>query len=242
MANPVFTIGIPIYPHATLLDITGPYQVFATPFWKTDVKLVAAGTAPVPTDEGARLVPDVVFEECPPLDLLFVPGGPGQYDMMLDDRYIAFLRRQGQSAKYVSSVCTGALLLAVAGLLDGYKATTHWAAITCLQLFPDIQVMPGYPRFVVDRKGDQTRITGGGVSSGIDEALEIAGIIAGPDAARNIQLEVQYAPKPPFSDGDPLSASGSVYDSVWAALKPLERKRLEQIEHILSGQAAHHDR
>jgi len=238
MTSPVFTIGIPIYPHATLLDITGPYQVFASPFWRTDVKLVAASTAPVPTDEGARLVPDVAFEECPPLDMLFVPGGPGQYDMMVDDRYLGFLRRQGQSAKHVSSVCTGALLLAVAGLLDGFKATTHWAAITCLQLFQDIQVVPAHPRFVVDRKDDHTRITGGGVSSGIDEALEIARIVAGPDVARDIQLVLQYAPKPPFSDGDPLSASGSVYDSVWVALKPLERKRLQQIEQILSEEAA----
>ncbi len=229
-----FVIGIPIYANANLLDITGPYQVFATPFWNTSVKLVAASAAPVRTVEGASLVPHVSFEECPPLDMLFVPGGPGQCDMMTDDEYIRFLVRQGQSAKCVASVCVGALLLAAAGLLDGCKATTHWGAITCLQLFPEIEVAPGYPRFVVDRKGDRLRITGGGVSSGIDEAHEIVSILAGEDTARQIQLLLQYAPKPPFEDGDPTAASPQVYDAVWRATKGLERKRLEQIEQMVN--------
>lgn len=235
MSKNPFSIGMPIYPDANLLDITGPYQVFATPFWNTSVKLVAASSAPVKTLEGMSLFPDVTFDDCPPLDMLFVPGGPGQYDMMADGQYIGFLKRQGQSAKYVASVCTGALLLAAAGLLDGYKATTHWAAIPCLQLFPEIEVMPMYPRYVVDRKGDSVRITGGGVSSGIDEAFEIVSIIAGQDAAQDIQLFLQYAPRPPFNGGDPATASPSAYDTVWAAMKPMAQKRIKQVEQMLNG-------
>jgi cyclohexyl-isocyanide hydratase len=234
MGDSAFAIGIPIYEKANLLDIAGPYQVFATPFWNTSVKLVAASLAPVRTVEGASFVPDVTFEQCPPLDMLFVPGGPGQCDMMTNDAYMGFLVRQGQSAKCVASVCVGALLLAAAGLLDGCKATTHWAAIPCLQLFPEIEVAPLYPRFVVDHKGLGLRVTGGGVSSGIDEALEIVSLIAGQDAARNIQLLLQYAPNPPFADGDPATASAPVYDAVWRATKVLEGKRMAQIEQMLA--------
>jgi transcriptional regulator GlxA family with amidase domain len=154
---------------------------------------------------------------------------------MVDDAYIGFLKRQGQSAKYVGSVCVGALLLAAAGLLDGYKATTHWASIPCLQLFPEIEVVPMYPRCVVDRKGECMRFTGGGVSAGIDEALEIVGIIAGQDLAQAIQLLLQYAPRPPFDCGDPASASPAVYDKVWQAMKPTTRKRMKQIEQMLNA-------
>ncbi|MEP7340514.1 MAG: DJ-1/PfpI family protein [Acidobacteriota bacterium] len=231
MSNSQTVIGIPIYPNANLLDITGPYQVFATSFWKTKVYLVAANDAPVRTLEGARLVPDVTFAECPQLDVLFVPGGPGQVEMMTDAEYLGFLKRQAESAQYVTSVCTGALLLAAAGLLDGYKATTHWASKVCLELFPEIEVMPGYPRFVVDRN----RITGGGVSSGIDEALQIASIIAGREAAESIQLFLQYAPDPPFNAGNPATASSSVYDEAWTRLRPTQLERIRQIVKIIYG-------
>jgi cyclohexyl-isocyanide hydratase len=236
MGETSFVIGIPIYDNANLLDVTGPYQVFKTPIWSPSVKLVAASSAPVRTVEGASLIPDTTFEACPPLDLLFVPGGPGQCDMMTDDAYIGFLARQGRSAKCAASVCVGALLLAAAGLLDGCKATTHWGAITALQLFPEIEVVPGYPRFVVDHKGDSLRITGGGVSAGIDEALEIVSIFAGSETAKSVQLLLQYAPKPPFDDGDPNSASAQIYDKVWRAARPLERKRIEQVQQMLSHQ------
>jgi cyclohexyl-isocyanide hydratase len=102
-------------------------------------------------------------------------------------------------------------------------------------LFPQIEVMPLYPRYVIDRKGDNVRITGGGVSSGIDEALQIVSIIAGEDTAQAIQLLLQYAPRPPFNDGDPSTASPAVYDKVWQAMQGLEQKRMKQIEHMLNG-------
>lgn len=231
MTNPETVIGIPIYTGANLFDITGPYQVFATPLWKTQVYLVAASDAPVTTFEGAKLVPDVTFAKCPQLDILFVPGGPGQIEMMTDADYQGFLKQQGTSAKYVSSVCTGALLLAAAGLLDGYKATTHWNSKVCLELFPNIEVVPDFPRWVVDRN----RITGGGVSSGIDEALEIARIIAGREASESIQLFLQYAPDPPYGAGNPTVAPSPIYDEAWATLRPTQLKRIKQIVKMIYG-------
>lgn len=231
MNNAETVIGIPIYNGANLLDIAGPYQVFATPFWKTKVYLVSASDAPVTTVEGAKFIPDVTFANCPKLDILFVPGGPKQIDMMVDAQYQNFLKQQGATAKYIASVCTGALLLAAAGLLDGYKATTHWDSKVCLELFPKVEVVPDFPRWVVDRN----RITGGGVSSGIDEALQIANLIAGPEVSECIQLLLQYAPDPPHCAGNPSLASSAVYDKTWENMRPTQLSRIQQIVKLVYG-------
>lgn len=229
-----YTVCIPIFPSATILDIVGPYQVFSAVPGVTQY-LVAASAAPVRTDEGMTIFPDFDFDfdRCPPFDVLMVPGGPGQVGAMEDPAYVEFLRTRGAQARYVTSVCVGALLLARAGLLDGYRATTHWASLPCLALFPKVTVASGYPRYVVDRN----RVTGGGVSSGIDEALEIVRILSGEDAAEQAQLLIQYAPDPPFRAGDPCAAPARVLAEMEAKVAPLIQKRREQIIRLLAGGA-----
>lgn len=230
------SICIPIYPGATILDIVGPWQVFASlPRTCAVTQYLAAATRePVTTQEKITVVPHHDFATCPPFDVLLVPGGFGQVDAMVDAAYMEFLRTRGAQARYVAADCVGALLLAWAGLLDGYRATTHWASLPCLALFPRVTVASGYPRYVRDRN----RITGGGVSSGIDEALEIARMLFGDDAAQQAQLLIQYAPAPPFRAGDPCTAPAPVLREVESALHDIVQKRREQIIQLLGAAAA----
>ena len=225
-------IGIPIYEDFDSLDMAGPNQVFyfLEPLG-VDVSLVGPDACtPVRSLEGLRIFPHISFDDCPQLDIFYVPGGYGDgYTNLLknlDDPYYAFIKKQAERATLVTSVCTGAHIMARAGLLDGYKCTTHWAYKEALELFPDVKVKRKYPRWVIDGN----RITGGGISSGIDEALKIAAIIKGDDAAQEVQLSMQYNPNPPFKGGDPKNAPkhivkhcGSVY-----AGKQL-KKTLEEI-------------
>lgn len=221
-------VAIPIFPDATVLDFVGPYQVLAD-LPNTRPVLVAASMEPVLTDEGMKVMPDHAFADCPRVDVLLVPGGPGQVQAMEDERLMTFLRTRGPDARWVTSVCTGALLLAWAGLLDGYHATTHWGALPCLALFPKVKVAEGYPRFVVDGN----RVTGGGVSSGIDQALELARLLQGGRAAAIDQLLNQYAPHPPLSAGDPSIAPPDVLAAADAILAPLRATRIAQIKRLL---------
>lgn len=199
-----FNIGIPIYDKVDLLDVAAPAEMFSWMgySWEQDpnekrtlsVKLIAASMTPLKTRDGLTLTPDTTFDDSCQLDLLWVPGGDPQTlsETMRDEAYINFLKRQSERATYVTSVCEGALLLASAGLLNGYEATTHWAFIPCLKSFPQIKVADGYPRYVVDR----SRITGGGISSGLDEALKLIAIISGEETARQARLTTQYFPEP----------------------------------------------
>jgi cyclohexyl-isocyanide hydratase len=207
------------------LDVIGPYEIFS---WMarisgqqtTQVLLVATTLEPVTSFSNLTIKPLQNFADCPPLDVLFVPGGSpeGVTAMMKNENYISFIRKQETHAAYISSVCVGALLLAAAGLLDGYKATTHWAFVSSLQLFPKIKVVNGYPRYVIDGN----RVTGGGISSGLDQALKIAALITkSEDIARQIQLTIQYNPRPPFKDGDPCTADYSVYERCIAGAKTI---------------------
>ncbi len=225
------SICIPIYPRATILDIVGPWQVFASLPATCAVRqyLVAATCDPVTTQEEITVVPDHDFATCPPFDVLLVPGGFGQLEAMEDPGYMEFLRTRGAQARYVAADCVGALLLACAGLLDGYEATTHWASLPCLRLFPKVKVAEGYPRYCVDGN----RVTGGGVSSGIDEALELARILFGDEAAQQAQLLIQYAPDPPFRAGDPSTAPSPVVRKVSATLQPIIDRRMEQIKRLI---------
>jgi cyclohexyl-isocyanide hydratase len=204
--EPAFTVGMVLFDGVTQLDLTGPYEVFAR-MPNTRVHLIAASLAPVRTEWGLTITPDVAFEDAPPLDLLCVPGGWG-VDAQLDDvRLLAFLRERGAGARYVTSVCSGALLLGAAGLLRGYRATTHWLS---LDLLPLLGAEAIDERVVHDRN----RITGGGVTAGIDFALVVAAELFGPAVAQAIQLAIEYRPRPPFASGSPHSAPADVVKAV----------------------------
>jgi cyclohexyl-isocyanide hydratase len=191
-------IGMLIFPRLTQLDMTGPYEVLAR-VPNTKVHLVAKSMAPVKTDRGMEIVPTITLADCPQLDLIMVPGGPGQQDLMEDQTVLEFLQKQARGAKYVTSVCTGSLVLGAAGLLKGKRATCHWAAIDHLKL---LGAIPVSERVVTDGNV----ITGAGVASGIDFALAVAATLEGEETARQIQLQIEYDPAPPFNTGSPKTA------------------------------------
>jgi len=210
-------IGMLLFPRLTQLDMTGPYEVLAR-LPDTVVDLVARTLDPVTTDRGMQIVPSVTYETCPPLDIVMVPGGPGQQDLMEDEAALSFLRRQAAEAEYVTSVCTGSLVLAAAGLLKGRRATSHWAAVEHLALMGAIPVRD---QVVVDGNV----VTGAGVTSGIDFALRLAAILAGETVAREIQLQIEYEPEPPFDSGSPERAAPETLATVKARLAKLGEER-----------------
>lgn len=192
-------LGIPVYDGVNLLDVAGPYEMFKWAEEGTDLRtlIVSEDGGPVTTMNGVRFEAHASFAETPKLDVLWTPGGaPEVLGKIMSDAaspYIAYLRQVAAEAKWVCSVCEGALLLARAGLLDGHKATTHWAFVDCLRRFPEIEVDTKHRRFV--RSGN--RLTGGGVSSGLDEALKLIALLFGDSAAEDVQVSTQYFPKPP---------------------------------------------
>jgi len=217
-------IGMLIFPRLTQLDMTGPYEVLAR-LPDTSVELVARTLDPVTTDRGMQIVPTVTYATCPPLDVVMVPGGPGQQDLMEDDEALEFLRKQAASAKYVTSVCTGSLVLAAAGLLKGRRATCHWAAID--HLVP-LGAIPVRERVVVDGNV----VTGAGVASGIDFALTLAALLDGEKVAREIQLQIEYDPDPPFNSGSPETAAPETIEALRARLAPLNEQRRQVAERV----------
>ena len=212
-------IGMLIFPRLTQLDMTGPYEVLAR-LPNTAIHLVAHQMDPVTTDRGMMIVPTVTYANCPQLDVVMVPGGPGQQDLMEDAVVLAFLRKQAGEAKYVTSVCTGSLVLGAAGLLKGKRATCHWAAIEHLSL---LGAIPVRERVVIDG----SIITGAGVASGIDFALTLAAILESEQVAREIQLQIEYDPAPPFNSGSPRTASRETVDALRGRLAPLNQQRRE---------------
>lgn len=210
-------IGMLIFPRLTQLDMTGPYEVLAR-LPNTKVHLVAHSLEPVTTDRGMMIVPTVTFADCPQLDVVMVPGGPGQQDLMEDAVVLEFLQRQAAAAKYVTSVCTGSLVLGAAGLLKGKRATSHWAAIDHLAL---LGAIPVREKVVVDGNV----VTGAGVTSGIDFALALAAILEGETVAREIQLQIEYDPAPPFNSGSPKTAAPELLRAVRSRLAPLNEQR-----------------
>ncbi|KGD70165.1 thiamine biosynthesis protein ThiJ (plasmid) [Pantoea agglomerans] len=197
--NRPLQIGLLLFPDVTQLDLTGPWEVFArTP--GVECHLIWKDLQPVRSDRGLSILPTTTFADCPPLDVICVPGGPGQIALMSDDITLNFLRQQADQAKWVTSVCTGSLVLGAAGLLKGYRATSHWSSIDQLAL---LGAEPVSQRVVRDRN----RISGAGVTSGIDFALTLVAEIAGDAVAKAVQLQMEYDPEPPFTSGSPHTAS-----------------------------------
>ena len=195
-------IGLLLFPRMTQLDLTGPFEVF-TRLPGADVLLLWKTLEPVQADTGLRLLPSATLRDCPPLDVICVPGGPGVNALMEDAEVLDWLRQKAEQARYVSSVCTGSLVLGAAGLLRGKRATSHWGARDLLAAFG---ATPTIGRVV----RDGNLFTGGGVTAGIDFALTMAAELAGPEAAQAIQLQIEYAPAPPFDAGTPDTAPPDV--------------------------------
>jgi cyclohexyl-isocyanide hydratase len=210
-------IGMLIFPRLTQLDMTGPYEVLAR-LPDTKVELVVRTLDPVTTDRGMQIVPTVTYDSCPPLDVVMVPGGPGQQDLMEDEAALSFLRKQAATAQYVTSVCTGSLVLGAAGLLKGKRATCHWAALEHLK---PLGAIPVSEKVVVDGN----IVTGAGVTSGIDFALTLAAILESEEVAREIQLQIEYDPDPPFDSGSPKTAARETLDTVKGRLAKLNEER-----------------
>jgi cyclohexyl-isocyanide hydratase len=197
-------IAFLIYPQFTALDMVGPHHML-TSLMGAKVHLVAKTRDPVQSDTGLTVVPSMTFDECrSDLDIVCVPGGSeGTLAAMKDDATMLFLKDRGSRAKYVTSVCTGSLLLGAAGLLAGYEATSHWATKALLPIFG---ARPAEGRVVLDRN----RITGGGVTAGIDFGLTLVGHLRDRPYAEGVQLMAEYDPKPPYSAGTPERAPADV--------------------------------
>ncbi len=211
-------IGFILFPNLTQLDLTGPAEVFCR-MPGAEVHLLWKDLQPVASDRGIRILPTTTFADCPPLDMICVPGGPGQVALMEDDDTLAFLIRIAQGCRLVTSVCTGSLVLGAAGLLTGLRATSHWASLDQLAL---LGAIPVAERVVQDGN----RITGAGVTSGIDFALTVVAGLLGDEAAQSIQLQMEYDPAPPFHTGSPRSAPAAMVAAARESLKPfIEHRR-----------------
>jgi cyclohexyl-isocyanide hydratase len=206
-----------LYPRFQQLDLTGPFEVFAR-FEELNLHLVWKTLDPITDANGLRILPTGTFADCPKADILFVPGGPGQILLMEDKEVLSLLRRQASGARYVTSVCTGSLVLAAAGLLTGYRATCHWLSLDQLAYFGAVPVSE---RVVIDRD----RVTGAGVTSGIDFALTLAACLFGEGRAKRAQLAIEYDPKPPFVGGTPASAGPQLVESLRAANAAFQKER-----------------
>jgi len=218
MSTPL-QIGLLVFPKVTQLDLTGPLQVFAS-VPGAQVHLIWKRIEPVPSDSVLILTPTVSFADCPQLDVICVPGGAGTDDMINDEGMLEFLRRQAAGAKYVTSVCTGALVLGAAGLLKGYRATTHWTAMDFLAPYG---ARPTRTRVCVDRN----RISGGGVTAGIDFALTLVSILLDRETAEAIQLRLEYNPAPPFNAGSPDTAPPEILARMKDRIAASQQRRIE---------------
>jgi cyclohexyl-isocyanide hydratase len=206
-----------LFPRMTQLDLTGPFEVF-TRLPDAQVLLLSKTLEPVEADSGLRLLPYATLRDCPQLDVICVPGGPGVNALMEDAEVLDWLRRQAEQARYVSSVCTGSLVLGAAGLLRGKHATSHWNSHDMLPAFGAI---PTEGRVV----RDGNLFTASGVTAGIDFALTMVAELAGAQVARAIQLQIEYAPAPPFDAGTPESAPSDIVRAARARGAAMRKER-----------------
>jgi cyclohexyl-isocyanide hydratase len=217
-----FHIGLLLFPDITQLDMTGPYEVFIK-FPDAKVHLIWKTREPVKAGGGMQITPSMTFAECPQLDLICVPGGAGMNPLLNDAETLDFIRRQAKGARYVTSVCTGALVLGAAGLLEGRRAATHWMSREMLSAFG---ATPVAERVVIDGNV----ITGGGVTAGIDFALKVAAEAFGAELAQSIQLGIEYDPHPPFDAGSPERADAALVASARAAAAQRQAERQAAVD------------
>jgi cyclohexyl-isocyanide hydratase len=222
MPGQSFTIGLLLFPRLTQLDLTGPFEVFKRMPGAT-VHLIWKNLDPIRADSGLGLLPTTTMAGCPSLDVICVPGGPGVAEIMEDEDVLAFLREKAATAQYVTSVCTGSLVLGAAGLLKGKRATSHWMSRDLLKSFGAVPVAE---RVVTDGNV----ITGGGVTAGIDFGLAIAGAAFGRKVAEEIQLSIEYDPHPPFNSGSPQTAEPALVKDVSARSAARQQERLAIVQ------------
>lgn len=216
-----FRIAFLLFPNVTQLDLTGPAQILSR-LGEAQVDLVWKTRDPVPTDAGFSILPTAIFAEVPYADILCVPGGFGLNDVIADDEAMAWVGAVGAGATWVTSVCTGSLILGAAGLLDGYRAGCHWAQ---RDMLPRFGAIPVDARTVVDRN----RVTGGGVTAGIDFALTLIALIRGEAHARMVQLALEYDPQPPFDSGSPAQAGPEIVAAYQRRVQALAPTRDEDL-------------
>jgi cyclohexyl-isocyanide hydratase len=220
MSTPL-QIGLLVFPKVTQLDLTGPLQVFSS-VPGAQLHLIWKRIEPVTSDSVMVLTPTTTFADCPQLDVICVPGGAGSDDLLNDEEVLALLRRQAEGAKFVTSVCTGSLVLGAAGLLRGYRAATHWTAMDAL---PAFGATPTKTRVCIDRN----RITGGGVTAGIDFALTLVSMLVDRPTAEAIQLRLEYNPAPPFTSGSPDTAPPEILARLKERIAPNQVRRSEAV-------------
>jgi cyclohexyl-isocyanide hydratase len=221
MGETVLRNGMLAFPNLTQLDLTGPYEVLAR-LPGAETRLLWKNLDPVRSEHGLTIIPDTTLADCPLLDLVLVPGGPGINPLLEDQEILAFLRRAAAGARYLVGICTGSLVLGAAGLLGGRRAGTHWMSRDLLRAFG---AEPVAERVVVDGN----LFTGGGVTAGIDVALIVAAEIAGRAAAEAIQLAIEYDPAPPFASGSPERADPAVLARVLDRAAARQRDRAERV-------------
>ena len=219
-------IGFLIFPNLDQADFTGPFEILSR-IPDSAFHVIGKTRDSLRDVRGLILTPEITFAEAPRLDVLVVPGGAGQEALMNDDVTLSFIRDQASAAQYVFSVCTGALLCGAAGLLRGVQATTHWAAFHLLKYFGAIPVKR---RVVIDGR----HVSAGGVTAGLDGALQLASLLRGEEVAQQIQLAIEYAPEPVFNAGRPETAPTPVVDTVRKTLQKISDQRLATAQQVAS--------
>ncbi|MEW9309097.1 DJ-1/PfpI family protein [Labrys neptuniae] len=216
----ILQIGFLVFPKVQLLDLAGPFDAFAAMPGVVQ-HLIWKDLDPVMATSGWPVQPTTTLQDCPVLDVLCVPGGAGVNPLMEDEVVLDFLRRQAWSARFVTSVCTGSLVLGAAGLLEGKRATTHWGSHHLLE---PLGAVPVAERIVADDR----LVSGGGVTAGIDFALDIIARLRGREEAEAVQLKLEYAPAPPFDAGSPATAPAGAIEVARASASSYveERERI----------------